>query len=99
MDFIKKSEETTVISNYEAVDVDNIYEAMTSKVNGAIRSVNVNVKKTVENGTEHLGQMSMQNGHKSVSFTVGESIATHVAVFESFLAFIEGGEGNVDPAE
>ena len=45
MDFIKKNEETTVISNYEAVAADNIYEAMTSKVNGVIRSVNVNVKK------------------------------------------------------
>lgn len=99
MDFIKKNEETTVISNYEAVAADNIYEAMTSKVNGVIRSVNVNVKKSVENGTEHLGQMSMQNGHKSVSFRVGEIISSHVTAFEDFLTFIEGGEGNVDPAE
>lgn len=99
MDFIKKNEETTVISNYEAVAADNIYEAMTTKVNGLIRSVNVNVKKTVESGTEHLGQMSMQNGHKSVSFRVGENISSHVAAFEDFLTFIEGGEGNVDPAE
>lgn len=89
MDFIKQNEETTVISNYEAVDVDNIYEAMTSKVNGIIRSVNVNVKKTVENGTEHLGQMSMQNGHKSVSFQVGENITPHVTAFETFLIQVE----------
>lgn len=99
MDFIKKNEETTVVSNYEAVDVDNIYEAMTIKVNGLIRNVNVNVKKTVENGTEHLGQMSMQNGHKSVSFRVGENLSSHVSAFEDFITFIEGGEGNVNPAE
>lgn len=89
MDFIKKNEETTVISIYEAVDADNIYEAMTSRVNGTLISVNVNVKKTVVNGTEHLGQMSMQNGHKSVSFRVGENISSHVAAFESFLIEIE----------
>lgn len=99
MDFIKKNEETTVISIYEAVDGDNIYEAMTSRVNGTLRSVNVNVKKTVVNGTEHLGQMSMQNGHKSVSFTVGESIASHVAAFEEFLTFIERGTIVEPPVE
>lgn len=99
MDFIKKNEETTVISNYEAVDGDNIYEAMTSKVNGTLRSVNVNVKKTAENGTQHLGQMSLQNGHKSASFTVGESIASHVATFEEFLTFIERGTIVEPPVE
>ena len=40
----------------------------------------------------------MQNGHKSVSFQVGEIIYTHVTAFEEFLTFIEGGEDE-GPAE
>ena len=99
MEFTKQNEEITEVITYHSENDSCSYDFVLTKINGAVRNTVMDIQKEINGRSEHVGQVLVQNGHKSASVKYGENIQLHAGVFESFLTYIEGGEGNVDPAE